>query len=470
MVIRTYFDRNNTILYNSTINTGRNPITELYYGGDSTNKSYSRFLFHFDETRLRDLYSGGTFPNVGLMKHTLRMTNTGAFDEQLLGKHTCDGKQRACSFDLIVFKINQQWDEGVGYDYLDCVVDGDTIVTSICPSNWFESQTNVSWSGGNGTYSGSPIGITVGTQHFEQGNESIEIDITDVVNAYITGETNYGLGIAFPRIYEELNTFDYEYVGFFTRHTQTFYEPFIETTYGCHIKDDRNEFYLDKPNRVYLYVNLNGRPTNLDDLPILNVYDNCGLIISSYTQNDIVHCTKGVYYVDLLVPTGGNNEPGVIINDVWDDIIINGVQRPAIELSIELKDSMGYYNIGDSDDLPKRIGFNISGINHNEKIKRGDIRKVLISTRIPYTINQTQRPDRLQYRLYVKEGKNEYTVIDYQDVEMSANNNYFLLDTQSLIPNTYYLDVRYESNLEVSTNKEVLKFEIVSLSELRISQ
>ncbi len=160
----------------------------------------------------------------------------------------------------------------------------------------------------------------------------------------------------------------------------------------------------------------------------------------------------------------------MIINDVWDDIIINGVQRPAIELSIELKDSMGYYNIGDNDDLPKRIGFNISGINHNEKIKRGDIRKVLISTRIPYTINQTQRPDRLQYRLYVKEGKNEYTVIDYQDVEMSANNNYFLLDTQSLIPNTYYLDVRYESNLEVSTNKEVLKFEIVSLSELRISQ
>jgi hypothetical protein len=470
MVVRTYFDRNNTILYNSTINTGRNPITELYYGGDLVNKSYSRFLFHFDETRLKDLYSNGTYPDLNLMKHTLRMTNTGAFDEQLLGKNTCDGKQRACSFDLILFKINQEWDEGVGYDYLDCVVDGDATVTSICPSNWFESQTNILWSGGNGVYSGSSIGLAVGTQHFEQGNENLEIDVTDIVNAFITGETNYGLGIAFPRIYEELDTDDYEYVGFFTRHTQTFYEPYVETTYSCHINDDRTDFYLDKANRLYLYVNLGGTPTNLDELPTVTVYDNCQLVISSYTQSDVVHCTKGVYYIDLLVNTNSNNQPGVMVNDVWGNIKIKGISRPDIELSTELKDSFGYYNIGDADDLPKKVGFNISGINHNEKIKRGDIRKVLVSTRIPYTVNQTQKIDRLVYRLYVKEGKNEYTIIDYQPLEMTPNTNYFLLDTQSLIPNTYYLDVKYESNLEVSTNKEVLKFEIVSQVELRISQ
>jgi hypothetical protein len=102
MVIRTYFDRNNTIVFNEYVNTGRNPITELYYGGGVTNQSYSRFLFHFDESRLKSLYTGGTYPNIGLLKHTLRMTNTGAFDLSLLGKDTCDGKKRACSFDLVV--------------------------------------------------------------------------------------------------------------------------------------------------------------------------------------------------------------------------------------------------------------------------------------------------------------------------------------------------------------------------------
>ena len=480
MVIRTYFDRNNTIILDGYANTGRNPVSELYYGGGSTNKSYSRFLFHFDETRLKNLHNGGTFPNLGLLKHTLIMTNTGAFDLNLLGRDTPYGKQRASSFDLVVFKLPQNWDEGVGYDYnIDVPLQEPSYqntngagitVYSTNPSNWTYAQTNLPWNNGPGTYTGSPTPIMVGTQHFEQGNENLEIDITDIVNTYLTGATNYGLGIAFPNSYEETVTTDFQVVGFFTRHTQTFYEPYVETTYSCHIKDDRTDFYLDKPNRIYLYVNINGTPTNLDELPTVNVYDNCGTIISSYTQNDIAHCTKGVYYIDLLVQTGGNNEPGVIINDVWGNIKINGINRPDIELSVELKDSLDYYNIGDADDLPKKVGFNISGINHNEKIKRGDIRKVLVSTRIPYTVNQTQKIDRLDYRLYVKEGKNEFTVIDYQPLEMTPNTNYFLLDTASLIPNTYYLDVKYESNLEVSTNREVLKFDIISQVELRISQ
>lgn len=480
MVIRTYFDRNNTIILNGYANTGRNPVSELYYGGGSSNKSYSRLLFHFDETRLKNLHNDGTFPNLGLLKHTLIMTNTGAFDLNLLGRETPYGKQRASSFDLVVFKMSQDWDEGVGYDYnIDVPLLEPSYqntsgiagaVFSTNPSNWYYAQTNLPWNNGAGSYTGSPTSIMVGTQHFEQGNENIEIDITDVVNTYLTGATNYGLGIAFPYSYEQTTTTDYQYVGFFTRHTQTFYEPYVETTYACHIKDDRTDFYLDKENKLYLYVNINGNPTNLDELPTVEIYDNCGLIISAYTQNDVVHCTKGVYYIDLLVQTGGNNEPGVIINDIWGNIKVNGVNRPDIELSVELKDSLDYYNIGDSDDLPKKVGFNISGINHNEKIKRGDIRKVLVSTRIPYTVNQTQKIDRLDYRLYVKEGKNEFTVIDYQPLEMTPNTNYFLLDTASLIPNTYYLDVKYESNLEVSTNREVLKFDIVSQVELRISQ
>jgi hypothetical protein len=480
MVIRTYFDRNNTIVFNEYVNTGRNPITELYYGGGVINQSYSRFLFHFNESRLKSLYDNGTYPNLGLLKHTLRMTNTGAFDLSLLGKDTCSGKKRACSFDLVVFKLGQEWDEGVGYDYnaeIPLIESSyvksyniQTSVTSICPSNWFQAQTNLPWNDGSGTYTGSPTPIMVGTQHFEQGNENIEIDITDIVNSYLTGETNYGLGIAFTRSYEETQTDQYQYVGFFTRHTQTFYEPYVETTYSCHIKDDRNDFYLDKLNRLYLYSNLNGTPTNLDEIPTVVVYDNCGLVISAYTQDKVVHCTKGVYYIDILVPTGGNNQPGVLINDIWGNIKINGIDRPDIELSSELKDSMGYYNIGDNDGLPKRVGLSISGIDFNEKIKRGDIRKVLVSTRIPYTVNQTQKVDKLQYRLYVKEGKNEFTVIDYQDIEMTPNTNYFLLDTESLIPNTYYLDVKYESNLEVNTVKEVLSFDIVSQVELRISQ
>jgi hypothetical protein len=183
----------------------------------------------------------------------------------------------------------------------------------------------------------------------------------------------------------------------------------------------------------------------------------------------VKHVTKGVYSIDILVPSNGSNDC-VMYNDVWGGISINGVSRPDISLDFAMKDSNEYYNIGSSDNLPKRTAVSISGIQNNEKIKRGDVRKVIVSARIPYTVEQTQLIDDIKYRLYVTEGKPELTVIDFQPVEMANNNFYFLLDTASLIPNTYYLDVLVTSNLEVTTLKGVLQFDIVNQVDLRRGQ
>ena len=61
MVLRTYFDRNNTLIYNNKTNVGRNPVTELYYGGTGSKKSYTRLIFQFDETRIKELYDNKTY-------------------------------------------------------------------------------------------------------------------------------------------------------------------------------------------------------------------------------------------------------------------------------------------------------------------------------------------------------------------------------------------------------------------------
>lgn len=475
MVVRTYFDKNNTLLYNDTYNTGQNPITELFYGGDSDDLKYSRFIFYFDETRIKDFYTGGTFADITKLTHTLRMTNTGAFDTDLLGSKKCDGKKRACSFDLQVFKIEQDWDEGCGYDYGECRFIGGVGASDNAPSNWTYAQSNINWSGGNGVYSGTAsTAITINTQHFDKGNENIEIDVTDYVNGVLTGDTNYGLGIAFTRIYEQTPTDDVQYVGFFTRHTQTFYEPFIETSYTNPITDDRQDFYLDKNNKLYLYVNIGGQPTNLDVLPSqVVIKDTNDVTFSTITQSAVTHVTKGVYSIDLNVPTstGTTSNCGVMYTDTWSGLTVNGVSVPDAELEFVLKENTSYFNIGaDVDQTPKRYGFSVSGIRRDERIHKGDIRKVFVNANIPYTVNQKEVVDNLQYRLYVKEGRNEYTVIDYRDVDRTFNANYFLLDTASLVPTTYYLDVKVESNQEVTTIKDVISFDIVSQSDLRISQ
>jgi hypothetical protein len=467
MVLRTYFDKNNTIISNSIANTGLNPVTELFYGGFDGIEKYSRFIFHFDETRLKNLYDNGTFTDLTKLKHTLRLTNTGSFDTELLNG-TMGSKDRTSSFDLILFKINQEWDNGVGYDYeVPILVNGDYLY-STRPSNWVNAKTGVAWENGNGVYSGSPSNITIATQHFDKGNENIEMDITDYVNGVLTGDTNYGLGIAFDRGYELIDTIKLQYVGFFTNNTQTFFEPYIETIYENHIKDDRNNFFLDKHNKLYLYVNIAGNPTNLDQIPSVNVLDHNGELFSAYTASDVTHVTKGVYSIDIIVPTNDNIE--TMYNDVWTNIIINGVTRPEIHLEFVVKSSTEYYNLGPDTMLPKKVAVNISGIRNQENIKRGDVRRVIVSARIPYTVEQTQYIDNLQYRLYVKEGTRELTVIDFQPVEMANNYYYFLLDTPSLIPNTYYLDVLVTSNLEVTTLKNVCQFNIVNQVELRKSQ
>jgi hypothetical protein len=152
----SYFSRNNTIVFQNYVNTGRNPVTQLFYGdgGIATPIGFSRFIFDLDLTLLREKVASGTISldcPVSSMTHKLKMTNTSAFDEDLLNTSMNDGTLRATSFDLILFRIPevdfdpdqpQYWDEGVGYDfieYLDPYPDNKAF--SDRPSNWYQTTT-----------------------------------------------------------------------------------------------------------------------------------------------------------------------------------------------------------------------------------------------------------------------------------------------------------------------------------------
>ena len=61
---KSYFDKSNTLIYNSYTNTARNPIVELFYGrvdNVAIPLGYSRYIFNIDTDDLkikyqRDLY------------------------------------------------------------------------------------------------------------------------------------------------------------------------------------------------------------------------------------------------------------------------------------------------------------------------------------------------------------------------------------------------------------------------------
>lgn len=321
-IYRTYFDKNTTILSNSTLNTARNPIAQLFYGPNASGvKQYSRYLFHFNVSELVSRINDGTILNN--IQHTLKMKNTSFFDGELIASDF-GAQKRAYSFDLIIFKIPEYWDEGAGYDVVPNIIESPNNNSYISgPANWYKRTTLDNWTyEGIADYSGLTPTI-ISTQHFELGNEDIEIDLTDEVNSLITGATNYGYCIAFRHDYEIITgTTEQQYVGFFSSKTNTYYEPFIETTWNDTIEDDRGYFYMGQLNKVFYSAYVNGELVNLDTTPTIQIKDEDNTIITGGTATKL---TKGVYYYEFMV----NEDPNLDrfqYTDTWS-LIYNGISK-----------------------------------------------------------------------------------------------------------------------------------------------
>jgi len=478
----SYFNRNNTIIYQDYANTGRNPVMQLFYGdgGISNPIGYSRFIFDLDLTFLKEKVAEGIISlNCGVsgMNHKLKMTNTSTFNQDLLNTSMPDGSLRATSFDLILFRIPQfdfdpnqpqYWDEGVGYDFSDY---GDPFefnkAYSDRPSNWYQTTTIKNWQV-PGIYNNENLGpvpysaITiVDIQHFEFGNENIEFDMTNEINNILTGATtgHTGWGVAFVPQVENLTGLTENYaVGFFSRHTQTFYEPYLETTYDDLITDDRNNFIEGQTNKLYLYTYVNGNPIKLDTPPVVTIYDQNDDIV----QSGITSCmiTRGVYEISVSGITATTIP--CMFYDVWSGLSYNGISIANVENEFVLKSNSNYFQIGTSTQTPKIYAFNFFGIRQNEKIINTDIRKVTCIIRQAYSSNVVLNTVDAYYRVYVREGQTEVEVQGWTPINRTPDSFYFVFDTRDKIPNEYFIDMKVVTDLNVDIYKQTLQFQIVN--------
>lgn len=466
----SYFNRNNSIFYNSEANTGQNPVTELFFGN-----GFSRFIFDIDLNLLKDkvndkIISTGCTTNI---KHHLKIKNTSSFDKELLNTKTGSGRRRASSFDLILFRIpnNQQWDEGVGYDSFETTLNTDKAYSNR-PSNWYNATIINEWTtyglyDNNNQATGTGINFSaltiVDTQHFEFGNEDINFDMTDEINDILTGATTgiTGWGIAFYPQVEKLHNLGETYsVGFFTRHTQTFYEPYLETVYDDLILDDRNMFTTYKLNKLYLYAYNNGEFMNLDENPTMTLYDNNDEIVLGCTGLTTCLKTKGVY--EVTIPNTFNDYlTPCMFFDRWENIKVNGIELPYKENQLIVESYDNNYTIGLNSLEPQIYGFDLYGILQNEKIINSDIRKVGVIIKEAYSTEKLLTKVKPFYRVYVKEGNTEVSVQDWTEINRTSNEYYFIFDTRDKIPNQYYIDIKVSISGQKDTYKKVITFQIV---------
>ena len=303
----------------------------------------------------------------------------------------------------------------------------------------------------------------VDIQHFDKGNEDINFDMTNeingILNGSITGVT--GWGIAYRPEFELITGLTSNYsVSFFTRHTQTFYEPFLLTTYDDLITDNRNLFVERTPNKLFLFAYVDGDLVTLDETPIVNILDPDGDLIPSLSGLTTCQRTKGIY--EVSIPSMSGYSTPCQFTDVWTNVIYDGIQLPSIENEFTLRPYKNRIMIGSESREPEIFGFDFYGIKQDEKILNTDIRKVGVSIKKAYTTKQLLQNINAFYRVYVREGNTEVQVQDWTKINRTPNEYYFIFDTRDKIPNEYYIDIKVNTSGITDTYKRTIKFLIVN--------
>ncbi|MFW6377078.1 MAG: hypothetical protein ACOCZ5_00395 [bacterium] len=458
---RSYFKKNSTLIKDNVSNNSQNPVTEISYG--TFDKLPSRFIFDVDLNGLLNKIEQGFINPNRIVKHVLHMTNTIRYAPQYIGtKSYSQNINRASSFELDLFKLTEEWDEGSGY-----VFEYDDAELPVFPYlkyqavNWFDRKTDTPWNTEGAYLTGSTE--IIGSQRFEKGNENLEIDVTDYINQRISGSTGFtgstGLGIKFADIYESLETEFRQAVAFHARKTNTFYEPYIETIIDDTVQDDRNYFYLDKDNDLYLYSSIGGMPQNIT-IDYVNIYDYEDNLIDVISGDSVENVGKGVYKISYSVDS--NNYPdAVLFRDEWITTI-NGKEK-IFDGEFYLISGDNYYAFNNSNLINfDNYFFYFWGIKQAEKLRAGNIRKVRLTIKELYPNQDKFLPLDIEYRIFTTLGeKYEIDVIPFTKINRTNTGYEFDIDTSWLIPQDYKIQIRLK-NGDYYENKQTLSFTVVS--------
>ena len=467
MIKRTFIDKSNTIFEGSDENYGLHPISMLNYGLEK-----SRVLIHFDINEIKDFIE--SCPENSNVKHILKMTNCGSIDFKNFGQHIPSNdingsKKRASSFYVYAFPIPNNgdngyidWDEGIGFDSkADIFISGEPSISKE-GSNWFNRKSGLKWKK-TGCIDVPEKKDIIAMQHFDHGNENLELDITNYINTLLSNEINEwsahndGLCLSIEPQFDsdidaETIVEETKYVGFFNNKTNTFFAPVVESKCDESIQDNRYDFIIGKKNRLYLYVSTPDGFTDLDFTPICHIE---GL------PYEVKRFSKGVYYIEIEPNVTKLFESDTIYEDEWTDICINGETFDDIIQEFVPHPSNSYFSITPDVTREDKYEPSLSGINDDEVLNNGEIRKVDVKYRVPYstkykTLNNTE------YRLYSKDKNREIDVIDWDKINNAGSTNYFTINTSELVSGKYFVDIRIKTKYELRVFKEALRFSKVN--------
>jgi hypothetical protein len=235
----------------------------------------------------------------------------------------------------------------------------------------------------------------------------------------------------------------------------------MESIFDDRISDNRQDFVEKTYQNLYLYVTKGTNYYDLDELPTVDILDSNSSPIIGLTNLSTIKIKKGVYQVTFGIDGNLFNCDGKrFFYDNWKNISIDGVSLSDVKQKFIPKPLTTQYTIGDNPTELNRYAIQYFGINQNEKVKRGELRKIVVSFK---SINdpKTVLFDEVYYRMFIKEGRVDVMVHDWTQID-KTNENSFVLDTSYLIPREYYLEIKGKTHSEEIFYNNYIKFEILS--------
>lgn len=257
--------------------------------GTLGSSSLARSLLQFDFSSYLDKIADGLI--ISGTSYVLRLNHKTAVDPL------------PSSYDAVVRPVSSSWDEGAGLDVVGLRDDGF--------SNWMKRNSTTFWNNPGGDFLSSPTG----TFHFDEGDEDLELDVTNIVVAWLTGNlSNNGLAISLTGSIESDSLYtDYETKKFYSR--QTGYDdrkPYIEARGNDFISDDRNNMRWGASGTLYLYNVVGGQLRDLTSSTVyVTVSDSSGVLQYLTASHDHI----GIYSASFALQSGSYS--GSLFYDKW---------------------------------------------------------------------------------------------------------------------------------------------------------
>lgn len=419
---RLYPDKSNTLIEGSRVNTGLNEVMELWYGLDGI----TRHLVHFDFTEYMGQYALGHVPHITAVTSSFHMSNCYPIFEA--GPYV--DANPAIDVDVEVKLLTQAFSQGRGFDFY-----GTATVNDV--SNWYSASSISGWSSPGGDFA-----YTVFTGHITNGSSDIIGDVTNEIELWnsFTGN-NYGLAVKFTGAQEALSSSTKSVLKYYTENANTRYlQPYIEFTWDDQVRDQFAEVDWGTTKRLYFYArNLMGAYASVTSVSSCTVtYASTAYTSSSYTGAAIVEQFPGVYYISYVAPAyAAPGSAGTGFNLAWNVKLSNGALQTFTD-SGYLSAATGAWATGSTSAATRYY----IQTQHQTEYKQGTRFQLPIHAYIKFTSTVALLRD-LEYKLVLKDGYNEFTMVDWSPVSYTRTGNIVNVDTTWLHTGyTYYMTFR----------------------------